>query len=128
MVAFLSACKKDEAGTPLSNIRYEVDGISGNQVDISYYSDLYYESGELKQISLNNNGSQYLYNYWTAERLQSNKDQGYYIRVDYNKYLKPSTILQKVNVYLNDTVLIDSYTGNSNIPVVELKGTIPRNF
>ena len=128
LVFAVYGCKKEDIGSPLFNIRYEVDEISGNSIDVSYYSDLYYDNEEIKKITINPKGTQYLSNYWSAERLQTNKTQGYYIRVDYKKYVSPKTARQRVNVYLNDTVLINSFRGDSIIDFVELQGTIPKEF
>ena len=123
-IPLLFSCDKD-ATVPQTKLTYVIDDINGNELGVSYYSDYYEASGILKEISINDTSVSFLINYWEADRRYVEKDDTYYIKVEYKKYYNPALKIQKIYVYANDTSLIDSFEGTATNNIVELQGTVP---
>ncbi|HKR06748.1 MAG TPA: hypothetical protein VJY62_19085 [Bacteroidia bacterium] len=111
-----SACKKKDDFTSVK-VTYYVKIADSNSVNISYNSDYYFDSGSRKTISYTSNGG-----IWVASHI-ADKQEDFYIKVDYTNALKPDTAFE-VKVIFNDTLVKDSVAYNMVVSPVELQGTV----
>jgi hypothetical protein len=122
------SCKKEESDTPITNIKYRLYLPKSFNLDISYYSDKYFDSGTLESFNLNNDNYSLINNkYWEAKRIQNNKDSGYYFEAQINS-LESFEGELKLFIYLNDSILIDSSSFNHSSSEIKIKGDIPKTF
>ncbi|MEO5571277.1 MAG: hypothetical protein ABIT08_00335 [Bacteroidia bacterium] len=111
-----SACKKENDFTSVK-VTYYVKIADSNSVNISYNSDYYFDSGSRKTVSYTSTGG-----FWVASHIV-NKQEDYYIHVDYVNTLKTDSNFQ-VKVIFNDTLVKDSAAYNKVVTPVELSGTV----
>lgn len=110
-----SACKKDSFTSV--KVTYYVKIADSNSVNISYNSDYYFDSGTRKTITYTSGGG-----IWVASHI-ANKQEEYYIKVDYIEALASETDFQ-VKVIFNDTLTVDSIAQDTIVPSVEFQGTV----
>ena len=102
----LVCCKKDE--TRIYKVSYEVVMVPNIKTEIQYNSDLYFATKEMKTITFNSDSSnKYASHYWTATRY-AQKEEGYFIKVNYTNNGNVNDSLFAVTVYVNDTLYIQS--------------------
>lgn len=109
-----ASCKKDEART--YKVTYEVVMVPNIKTEIQYNSDLYSETKERKTITFNSDSTnKYLSHYWSAIRY-AQKEEGYFIQVNYTNNGAVNDSLFEVTVYVNDTLYTQSkYNKNVNL-------------
>ena len=126
-VIIVLGCSKNE-GTPIWRIWYAVQVTPNYDLSITYNSDKYFDSGKRDSVFVNDTSySQQLAGFWVGQRLQDNKDDGYYINVQLNQLDQYEGRLG-VFVYVNDTNLIDSVLYPYGTSEITLQGEIPITF
>lgn len=124
LVVVISACKTKPI--PVYSLTYEIDVFNQQPFDVTYYSDLYYASGNTSTIEVNKDTSDiWPYVVWWGTRTSASNDKDYFIQVEFPNYTNVNNVSHGVRVLANDTTLIDeinitNYTG----PLI-LTGTIP---
>lgn len=127
LVIVVLGCSKNE-GTPIWRIWYAVQVTPNYDLSITYNSDKYFDSGKRDSVFVNDTSySQQLGGFWVGQRLQDNKDDGYYINVQLNELDEYEGRLG-VFVYVNDTNLIDSVLYPYGTSEITLQGEIPVTF
>ncbi|MFT4900212.1 MAG: hypothetical protein ACI9U0_002013 [Flavobacteriales bacterium] len=127
LVIVVLGCSKNE-GTPIWRIWYAVQVTPNYDLSITYNSDKYFDSGKRDSVFVNDTSySQQLDGFWVGQRLQDNKDDGYYINVQLNELDEYEGYLG-VFVYVNDTNLIDSVLYPYGTSEITLQGEIPVIF
>jgi hypothetical protein len=125
-IVFLG-CSKNE-GTPIWRIWYAVQVTPNYDLSIIYNSDNYFDSGKRDSVFVNDTSyNQQLDGFWVGQRLQTNKDDGYYINVQINELDEYEGHLG-VFVYVNDTNLIDSVLYSHGTSEITIQGEIPVIF
>ena len=120
-------CSKNE-GTPIWRIWYAVQVTPNYDLSITYNSDKYFDSGKRDSVFVNDSSySEQLEGFWVGQRLQENKDEGYYINVQLNELDEYEGHLG-VFIYVNDTNLIDSVLYPYGTSEITLQGEIPVIF
>tara|TARA_B110000091_G_scaffold34479_1_gene36556 strand:- start:216 stop:623 length:408 start_codon:yes stop_codon:yes gene_type:complete len=127
LVIVVLGCSKNE-GTPIWRIWYAVQVTPNYDLSITYNSDKYFDSGKRDSVFVNDTSySEQLDGFWVGQRLQDNKDDGYYINVQLNELDEYEGYLG-VFVYVNDTNLIDSVLYPYGTSEITLQGEIPVIF
>ena len=127
LVIVVLGCSKNE-GTPIWRIWYAVQVTPNYDLSITYNSDKYFDSGKRDSVFVNDTSySQQLDGFWVGQRLQDNKDDGYYINVQLNELDEYEGYLG-VFAYVNDTNLIDSVLYPYGTSEITLQGEIPVIF
>lgn len=114
------SCKKETK--PFKKVQYEVVVYPGNEVGIKYNSDYNTESGNNKEIIINDDNNNYTNYIWSAVHIQK-ADEPYYIKVDYKTYNNPQNLYYGVFVYVNDTLVAEEIR-NTYTPKIELTGSV----
>ena len=126
LVAFVS-CNKNE-GANLWRVWYAVQVPPNYDLKITYNSDKYFDSGIRDTVYVHDSSYvQQLDGFWIGQRLQEDKENGYYINIQIDS-LTPYEGNLGVFVYANDTNLIDSILFPYGRKEITLKGNIPVNF
>ncbi len=121
-------CDKDDADTPISNIKYQIQLPDTFNLSIQYYSDKYFDTGNLESFTINNNSyTPPKEGFWEGKRIQSDKSKGYFIQVNVNNTNEFDGVL-KVIVFVNDTIAIDSTSYSFGTTEINLQGSIPKTF
>lgn len=116
IVLFLISCKKEKF-TPVQVI-YMVKVADSSTVNITYNSDYYYDSGNLKTISYLSNGGT-----WYGTHI-AYEPQEYYIKVEYIHSVTDENNYQ-VKVFYNDiATAVDSVVSDTIVPTAELRGSV----
>ena len=127
LVIVVLGCSKNE-GTPIWRIWYAVQVTPNYDLSITYNSDKYFDSGKRDSVFVNDTSySEQLDGFWVGQRLQDNKDDGYYINVQLNELDEYEGHLG-VFTYVNDTNLIDSVLYPYGTSEITLQGEIPVIF
>ncbi len=116
-LAFLLAagCTKDN-DNPVK-VTYAVLAADGSTLRITYHSDFYFDSGQLKPVDHSSTGG-----YWVASHL-AYPPEDYFIRVDYLDSTGAESDY-RVYVVFNDSLFVDSARFSNSVPVVELSGSV----
>ena len=129
LIAFISlfySCK-EETGTPITKIWYAIQVTPDYDFDVVYFSDKYFDTGDLDTLHINDSTHtpQGNNNLWIAERLTNDKSEGYFIRAQFNEWT-PYEGKLGMFVYANDTNLLDSVFFDYETREVQLSGDIPK--
>jgi hypothetical protein len=122
----LQSCK-EETGTPITRVWYAIQVTPDYDFDVVYFSDKYFDTGTLDTIHINDSTHtpQGNNNLWIAERLTTDKSEGYFIKARFNEWT-PYEGKLGMFVYANDTNLLDSVFFDFETREVELSGSIPK--
>ncbi len=127
---FVVSCKKKKGDT-LFNITYQVDVFVVDSLNITYYSDYHFASGNIDLIYPLDETSHNLYldnTVWVGTRTTSDKEEGYYVKVNYGDLTIPTGVAFGVRVYANDTILIESKEGDASTTSITVEGKVPNFF
>lgn len=115
-------------GTVLWRVWYAVQVPPNYDLKITYNSDKFFDSGVHDTIYVHDSSYvQQLDGFWIGQRLQENKEHGYYINIKIDS-LTPYDGHLGVFVYANDTSLLDSVLYPYGRKEITLQGDIPINF
>lgn len=112
----LGSCKK--ASFTTVKVTYAVKVKAGNTVSIECYNDYYFANKTLKPVTWVSNGSTWTSNHYVYEQ------EDYYIKVTYIDSTKATEDNYKVQVFYNDTTVVQSSIVDHALPTVEFKGTV----
>lgn len=124
------SCTKNQ-GEQLYNIVYEVDVYAHDSITIEYNSDLFFYSKTYSKIfplDTNEHSFNIDRSYWTGTRYTNNKEEDYYIKVNFNQYNNPNSYSFGVRIYANDTNLLDSKIFTNNTSEIILQGKVSDKF
>ena len=127
LLILVTSCNNSE-GTNLWRIWYAVQVTPHYDLKIMYNSDKYFDS-LLRDTILVHDSSyvQQLEGFWIGQRLQEDRDRGYYINIQVDS-LTPYEGKLGVFIYANDTNLLDSFLYPYGTKEIILQGDIPLNF
>ena len=123
----IASCNNNE-GTLLWRVWYAVQVPPNYDFKITYNSDKYFDSGTRDTVFVHDSSYvQQLEGFWIGQRLQENKEEGYYVDIQVDS-LTPYDGELGVFVYANDTNLLDSFLYPYGTKEIRLQGDIPLNF
>ncbi len=123
----LLGCQKDD-GRIIWRVWYAVQLPPDHDLKITYNSDKFFDSGVYDTIVVHDSDYvQQLDGFWIGQRLQDDKENGYFINVQIDS-LTPYDGRLGVFVYANDTSLLDSVYYPYGTESISLEGDIPENF
>lgn len=129
----LSSCEEEASRTVLTTVCYEIDlpdTLDSYKAEVTYYSDFYYATGELKEITLDSSNIDSTATKWLGKRYLSandERDQEYYISASFSGIDSIEEGLN-VRVYFNDSILIDEKPYSPTNSQIEISGTVPDKF
>lgn len=123
-----SSCQKEESGTVISKVWYAVELGDKYDLEIVYYSDKYFDTGQLDTINITDSTYASTKGFWKAERFQTDREGGYYFWMKVNSSLVEMDSLN-IFIFANDSSMLDStmYFNKEN-SMIELQGEIPKIF
>lgn len=112
----LCGCDKDTFNTV--KVTYRVRCAIANKVSIQCYNDYYFDSGNLKTIEFTSDG----YSFRSSRFV--NKEEPYYIKVNYIDSTQNTEANYLVEVIFDDTLVVAQNKYLFAQPQVELSGTV----